>query len=206
MGAALLSALTGSWGLLKAAWTWAKSPVGRWVLGAIAVILLLLAVHAHGVGQGVSREKAAQAKRDSAALKAVMKREARAEAITARVADNLTRETVRIETVTQTLIKEVPVHVPPAADARCVVPVGFVRLHDAAAASEVPVTAGGSLEADSGVALSAVAETVALNYGDAHAWRAEVIAWRTWYAEQAKAWGEPVRADGDGGAKYGKIP
>ncbi|MFX7930435.1 hypothetical protein ABTK36_19965, partial [Acinetobacter baumannii] len=37
-----------------------------------------------------------------------------------------------------TIIKEVPRYVPVQADAACVVPRGFVRLHDAAAAGTVP--------------------------------------------------------------------
>ncbi len=69
---------------------------------------------------------------------------------------------VRIRTVTRTLIKEVPVYVTPDDDRRCVVPVGFVRIHDAAAAGirPVPDPAGRPDDAPSGLALSAVAGTV----------------------------------------------
>src|SRR5580704_1847915 len=37
----------------------------------------------------------------------------------------------RIQTLTRTLIEKVPVHVTPAADRACVIPLGFVRVHDA---------------------------------------------------------------------------
>jgi len=66
-----------------------------------------------------------------------------------------------------TIVKEVPRYVPIEADAACAVPRGFVRLHDAAAAGAVPdPNPGGINAAPSGVALSAVASTVAGNYTD----------------------------------------
>ena len=69
-----------------------------------------------------------------------------------------------------TIIKEVPRYVPAQADAACVVPRGFVRLHDAAAAGTVPDPDTGDADAAApGVALSAVASTVAGNYTDSHA-------------------------------------
>ncbi len=39
-----------------------------------------------------------------------------------------------------TITKEIPVYVTPTADAACAVPVGFVRIHDAAAAGVTPAT------------------------------------------------------------------
>lgn len=69
-----------------------------------------------------------------------------------------------------TVIKEVPRYVTVQADAACVVPRGFVRLHDAAAAGAVPDPDTRDADAaPSGVALSAVAGTVAANYTDSHA-------------------------------------
>lgn len=75
-----------------------------------------------------------------------------------------------------TIIKEVPRYVPIEADAGCVVPRGFVRLHDAAAAGAVPDSDTGDADATtSGVALSAVAGTVAGNYTDSHANSAQLM-------------------------------
>lgn len=72
-----------------------------------------------------------------------------------------------IEKKGATLIKEVPVYVSAKADAACTVNAGFVRLHDYAAAGQPLPTLDPAGDADavgSGVALSAVAETVAGNY------------------------------------------
>ncbi|KWA43001.1 hypothetical protein WT41_14800 [Burkholderia territorii] len=75
-----------------------------------------------------------------------------------------------------TIIKEVPVYVDREADRACVVPVGFVRVHDSAAAN-VPVGDPGSADAaPSAVALSAVAATVAGNYTTCHENTEQLIA------------------------------
>ncbi|MBU9520232.1 hypothetical protein KTE45_17285 [Burkholderia multivorans] len=75
-----------------------------------------------------------------------------------------------------TIIKEVPVYVDREADRACVVPLGFVRVHDAAAAN-VPLGHPGSTDAAAaGVALSAVAATVADNYTTCHENAEQLIA------------------------------
>nr|WP_217442977.1 hypothetical protein [Burkholderia diffusa] len=75
-----------------------------------------------------------------------------------------------------TIIKEVPIYVDREADRACVVPLGFVRVHDGAAAN-VPVGGPGNADAaPSGVALSAVAATVAGNYTTCHENAEQLIA------------------------------
>jgi hypothetical protein len=69
-----------------------------------------------------------------------------------------------VEAQARTIVKEIPVYVTKDDDSRCVVPVGFVRIHDAAANGDAP-SARDSNAAPSGVELSAVASTVADNYG-----------------------------------------
>ena len=91
-----------------------------------------------------------------------------AKAATVTVTQYVDRERV-IRLKGDTIIKEVPRYVPVQADAACVVPRGFVRLHDAAAAGAVPDPDTGDADAaPAGVALSAVASTVAANYTDCH--------------------------------------
>lgn len=67
-----------------------------------------------------------------------------------------------------TIIKEVPVYVPVQADAACTINRGFVRLHDATAAGELPEPARDADAAATGIALSAVAGTIANNYQTCH--------------------------------------
>ena len=63
-----------------------------------------------------------------------------------------------------TLIQEIPVYVPVHADAACTVHRGFVSLHDATAAGELPEPTRDPDEPAEGLALSAVAATVVTNY------------------------------------------
>lgn len=95
-----------------------------------------------------------------------------------------------IQIVTRTLIKEVPIHVTAQADAHCVVPLGFVRLHDAAATGgPAPSYASGeSPDQASGVELSGVVSSVTDNYGYTRELEAQVISWQEWYARVKADW------------------
>lgn len=86
------------------------------------------------------------------------------------------------------ITKEVPIYVTPIADARCTVPVGFVRLHDAAAqGSALSAAPGAAVDAPSGLALSAVASTVAGNYGICRATAERLSALQEWVKRQHAA-------------------
>ncbi|WP_439450317.1 hypothetical protein [Stenotrophomonas sp. ATs4] len=77
----------------------------------------------------------------------------------------------------EAITKEVPVYVTPTADAACAVPVGFVQLHDAAAAGIAPTGTADPPDAPAAsITLSAVAETTAANYSQYHAAAGQVTA------------------------------
>lgn len=82
------------------------------------------------------------------------------------------------------IIKELPVYVTREADSSCVLPRGFVRLHDAAAAGRIAETAGDSDASAAGVALSTVAGTVADNYQRCHENAEELIGLQDWIRQQ----------------------
>ena len=85
----------------------------------------------------------------------------------------------------ETIIKEVPVYVPVQADAACTINRGFVRLHDAAAAGELPQPARDTDAAAAGIALSAVAGTVAANYQTCHENAEKLTALQVWVSEMS---------------------
>lgn len=88
----------------------------------------------------------------------------------------------------QTIVQKVPVYVPASADAACIVPAGFVRLHDAAAQSVLPGPAGPADAQTSGLALSTVAGTVVDNYTTCHAIAEQLTALQDWvHAHSGKA-------------------
>jgi hypothetical protein len=86
-----------------------------------------------------------------------------------------------------TIIKEVPVYVPVQADAACTINRGFVRLHDAAAAGELPNPARDADAAAAGIALSTVAGTVAANYRSCHENAEQLRALQAWIGEMGAA-------------------
>ncbi|MBA0399029.1 hypothetical protein D7U83_04040 [Stenotrophomonas maltophilia] len=76
-----------------------------------------------------------------------------------------------------TIVKEVPIYVTANADAACVVPAGFVQLHDTAASGSPTAGPAGNPDAPAAATpLSVVAETVASNYATCHATAAQVVA------------------------------
>ena len=96
----------------------------------------------------------------------------------------------RVVTVTRIITEQVPVYVTPLADHRCIVPVGFVRIHDAAAGGvpPLPFGAGQSADAASGIGLSTVAETLTSNYAIANTCAVQLKGWQDWYVAQSAAW------------------
>ena len=119
-------------------------------------------------------------KADNAALSVALEREKASEHVVVKYVDRLQVVAGR----TQTIIREVPVYVTPEADARCVIPVGFVRLHDSAAEGR-PVEPTGTPDAPAeGVSLSTVTETVVGNYGAAHENAEQLRALQDWIRAQ----------------------
>jgi hypothetical protein len=117
----------------------------------------------------------------------------RTQVVTREVAAKTQAAEERVRTVTRTIVREVPRYVTREADAHCIVPRGFVRLHDAAAQSVVPVPAGEPDDAPSGVELSAVAGTVADNYGACHETAERLTGLQAWVrAQEALAKSHPA--------------
>ncbi len=136
-----------------------------------AAVVLVLGLAAGGGAWLTERYRAAVARAETAETAAASLR-SQLDSTEAGVV-TVTRYVDRIQTVQvkgDTLIKEIPRYVPAQADAGCTVPVGFVRLHDAAATGALLDPGAGDADAaPSGLALSAVAGTVVGNYTACHA-------------------------------------
>ena len=157
-----------------------------WPYRCLTLVLLAAALIGFGWIKGAGH---VQAQWDAAVqqqtLQAAAIREQQAHQATVKV---VTQYVDRVRVVCEkggTIIKEVPVYVPAQADAACTVNRGFVRLHDAAAAGELPTPAGDSDAAASGIALSAVAGTVAANYQTCHETAEQLRALQSWIGELA---------------------
>lgn len=97
----------------------------------------------------------------------------------------------RIVTVTRTLIREVPSVVTPQIDRDFPLPVGFLRVHDAAARGldlpDLPDPAGRPDDAASGVAASDAAGAIAANYGACRADDEQLAALQAWLKAELAA-------------------
>ena len=154
-----------------------------WPYRWLALVLLAAALFGFGWIKGASH---VQAQWDAAvqqqALQTAAIRERQAQATVKVVTQYVDRVRV-IREKGETIIKEVPVYVPVQADAACTINRGFVRLHDAAAAGELPETARDADAAPAGLALSAVAGTVAANYQTCHENAEQLRALQAWISE-----------------------
>ena len=151
----------------------------RWLAVAALAVALIGLGWMKGAGHVQSQWDAA-VHQQTLQIAAVRQRQAEA---TVQV---VTRYVDRVRVVREkgdTIIKEVPIYVPVQADAACTINRGFVRLHDAAAAGELPEPARDADAAAAGIALSAVAGTVAANYQTCHENAEQLRALQAWVSE-----------------------
>lgn len=167
-------------------WHFIKSPAGRWLCIAIVAALALWGFGEARYRAGVAHEVAAQAKRLEKAQKHVAKVEKKSAEIGVKAGEKLEARKVEIRTITQTLIKEIPYAVP-SDPARPSLPVGLVRLHDAAVlglpglsdpAGRADGEASGVTDAAAAPVLIANAETCRIN-------AETVMAWQSYWTDQA---------------------
>jgi hypothetical protein len=132
----------------------------RLPLQVAAIVLLVFGVYMEG---GVSNQEKWEARVAEAKLEMAKKEAASAEASVKVVTKYIDRVTVVKETG-DAIIREVPKFISAKSDSMCVVPNGFVLLHDSASRNEVPDASGSTNEGASEVKLSGIATTVAENY------------------------------------------
>jgi len=158
-----------------------------WYYRAVAVALLAGALVGFGWVKGAAHVQGRwDAEAAAQALQASRIQTSQAETTVQVVTEYVDRVKV-VHEKAKTIIKEVPVYVPVEADAGCTVNHGFVVVHDAAAGGTVPGPPGPADAAPSGVALSAVAVTVADNYGICHENSTQLEALQEWIREMIAA-------------------
>lgn len=156
-------------------------PPGSWIAACFAGLLSLWLLHHHGFKQGVAWQLA----RDAEAAATINAEQPKITEIIRKV--YLPQE-VKIKTVTQTIVKEVPVYVTKQDDSRCVINRGFVRLHDSAAKGELPPGPAGDDGEPSGAQLSTVSSTTTGNYGIANLCAVRLKEWQEWFTKNKALW------------------
>jgi hypothetical protein len=95
----------------------------------------------------------------------------------------------RTRIIYRDIIREVPVYVSPETDRRYPLPVGFVRVLDAAAGQTTVPDGPRQSDDDPSAVTASVAAGVLTDWaGMYYACRAQVAGWNDWHAEQRKAW------------------
>ncbi len=149
---------------------------------ALIALLLIVAAGTWGWHKGAESVRAEwETERRELAIKAAEVKAAQAEAGTRAV----TRYVDRVRTVrepAETLIKEIPVHVP---SDTCALPAGFRVLHDTAARGFHPPAAGAADATP--VAAQDLASTIALNYADCQQNAEQLSALQSWAADVSNA-------------------
>lgn len=151
---------------------------------------------------------------ETARLNAIAQTEAYDKAVAGLKADNelalaqvsakLDRSEKRSKLLKEKLDAAIPFYVSPEADAQCVVPVGFIRLHNLslegranpsapAQGLTIPGSRPKDADAPSGVALSTVGSTVATNYAECEARREIIESWQEWHLKMKAAWESATR-------------
>lgn len=165
-------------------------------LGIAAAILALLGglwglVAIRGRQRDQARAEAAQWRSAADGYKAAWQHERQAYAISDKAASAFAQASQRVEVQTRTLVQKVPIYVTPETDARCFVPVGLVRVWNAAATGSdpgaVPIPAGLADGDASGIACSELASDIATAFGDARQNTEQLKALQGWITDQIAA-------------------
>jgi hypothetical protein len=145
-----------------------------------SAILLAFGLYMEG---GVSNQEKWEARVAEVKLEMAKKDAASAEATTKVVTKYVTVDRI-VKEKGDAILKEVPKFISKDADAQCVVPNGFVVLHDSASRNEVPDSTRGVDEGASKVKLSGIAETVTTNYTTYYQVSEQLKALQEWIKEQ----------------------
>lgn len=170
--ALILLRLRGALPFLKRNWKWfaiALVILGLLILRSCEISSAYDRGNADGYAAATARQQAAYA----LALDRHKAQQAEANAASYAIGFREGKEQRVIQTNTRTIIERIPVSVTEAADVACPIPLGFVRVHDAAAAGSP--TAGFAYRApepDAAASDALLSETAGLlteNYGACHA-------------------------------------
>lgn len=146
----------------------------RWVAWGVAVASAAIVAVGWGYYLGSKRLWEYQAEQARAAIPVVVKQGETTERVVTRYRDRI----VKVKGETEFITKEIVRYVPPSAD--CVLPRGWVLLHDTAATRAIPEAPDGTDVAAPAVASSQALAGVVGNYGACHATHEQLVALQAW--------------------------
>lgn len=166
-----------------------------WLLGALGALILGMGMFFYGQHLGYAERTAEEITAERHQAEVVAATVKHQEAVTAEWSNKGAEHQAQIETVTRTIIREVPVYVTPQIDRDFPLPWGFVRVHDAAAlridVPAIPLPTGQSDASRSPVTASVAAGTIAENYGRADGNAQQLNDLEAWIRDQQAITAQP---------------
>jgi len=147
-----------------------------------SVILLVFGVYMEG---GVSNQEKWEARVAEVKLE-MAKKDAASSDATVKVVTKYVTNVEVVKEKGESIVKEIPKLITATADGQCVIPNGFILLHDSASRNEVPDSSGVTNDAPSGVKLSGVAETITENYTTYYKVAEQLRSLQEWVKEQKR--------------------
>lgn len=162
-------------------------PWGKWVAGLILLVVGAALTYSWGYTSGVD----SGTKTHTAYVNAQTTQ-------TVKVAEQQVKVVTKVETVYRdrvqiiyregkTIENQIPNYIKPADDNLFAVPVGLVRVLDAAWTGEAAGPADGADREPSEIPISQIALTQVGNITVCHVWREQALGWRQFYGEQQRA-------------------
>ena len=163
------------------------------ILGGLAAVAVAGGAYRLGADSGWARRDAAALSADLAREKGAHLADLGAQQASQKTGGEHELAAVRLRTVYRTIEREVPTHVTAEIDDRFPVPVGFVRVHDAAAlglpVADVHDPAGRPDDAAADVAASEAATVIAGNYAACADTAERLRSLQAWWRGQLAAGG-----------------
>lgn len=146
----------------------------------ISVIALSFSLYMEGA---ISKQIEWEAKVVKAELESA-KKNIDSEQVTTKIVTKYITKVQIVKETSDAITKEIPIYITKEADANCVVPNGFVLLHDSASRNEIPNASGIPNEGASGVKISEVAGTIIENYSTYYQLAEQVKSLQDWIKQQ----------------------
>jgi hypothetical protein len=110
--------------------------------------------------------------------------------VTEKVVTKYIEKTKVIKETGDVIVKNVPVYVTKESDNACIIPNGFVSLHDSAAKNKIPNSTSGINDQASGIKLSEVTTTVVGNYNQYNSIKQQLESLQEWIRLQEKLYND----------------
>ena len=132
---------------------------------------------------GVLDEKERYAEQEEEHIAYIKELESKASQVTVKVVTEYKDRVKIIKEKGDTIYEQVPIFISEQSDNKCILPNGFVSMHNAAVQNIIPDPAAGTHDEPSGIKLSDATKTITLNYQQYHVLVEQLSSLQKWVKE-----------------------